>query len=249
MPREVGSSATPSRPYVLYDLASKSGSTWSLNPWKTRFCLNYKQLEYRTVWLEYPDLKPSLKPFFAKELDLYTAPTVAFPDGEHVMDSWDIAKKLEEVHPEPSLHLDAPYVAKVQDIMPKIMGNLKTIVSVQVPKNLLNDAGQAYWRQTREERIGMTLEKAETEHSGIDRWEKAASDIKQVSAWLKENEGPFFLGSEPSFADFQWAGFLLFWQRVSSEHYEHFKTVVGSDLEVHEKLLEAVKPWSERDSH
>lgn len=189
------------------------------------------------------------RPSFKEELDTYTSPTVAFPNGEYVADSWEIAKKLEKEQPEPSLHLESPYVAKVQDIMPKIMVNLVPIVVWQVPKSLLNDASQAYWRETREKRAGMTLEQAEKDHSGVDVWKKAASEIKQVTAWLKENDGPFFLGSDPSFADFQWAGFLLFWQRVSSEQYAHFKTVVGSDFKVHEALLEAVKPWSERDSY
>ncbi|KAH7034671.1 thioredoxin-like protein [Microdochium trichocladiopsis] len=239
-----------SQQYILYDLASKPPQkAWSLNPWKTRLNLNYKKVDYKTVWLDYPELKSNLQPHFKQELELYTSPTVAFPNGEYVADSWVIAQKLEKEHPEPSLHLDAPYVAKVQDIVAKIMPHLKGITASQVFKNLLNEASFDYWRKTREERIGMTLEQAEAERTGLKVWQEAEAEFKEVSSWLKENEGPFFLGSEPSFADFQWAGFLLFWQRVGNGNYEHFKTVVGSDISVHERLLEAVKPWSARDDY
>lgn len=174
---------------------------------------------------------------------------MAFPNGEYVADSWNIAQKLEREHPEPSLHLDSPYVAKIQDQMPKVMGHIKTITASTVPRTLLREASLDYWRKTREERIGMTLEKAQAEGTGLKTWQKAEADIKQVTEWLKENEGPFFAGSELSFADFVWVGFLLFWQRVGDGNYEHFKTVVGADITVHEKLLEAVKPWSERNDH
>lgn len=129
------------------------------------------------------------------------------------------------------------------------MGHIKTITASTVPRTLLREASLDYWRKTREERIGMTLEKAQAEGTGLKTWQKAEADIKQVTEWLKENEGPFFAGSELSFADFVWVGFLLFWQRVGDGNYEHFKTVVGADITAHEKLLEAVKPWSERNDH
>jgi len=66
-----------SDPIVLYDLPSKGRrSCWSLNPWKSkvislyeevtnstqaRMLLNYKGLHYKTEWVEYPDLKPTLE--------------------------------------------------------------------------------------------------------------------------------------------------------------------------------------------
>ncbi|KAI0014877.1 hypothetical protein F4780DRAFT_151175 [Xylariomycetidae sp. FL0641] len=46
---------------VLFDLASKPPCrTWSYNPWKARFVINFKGLKYKTEWLQYPDLKPRL---------------------------------------------------------------------------------------------------------------------------------------------------------------------------------------------
>ena len=65
---------------ILYDLPSKQGGCWSLNPWKSealhfpkfeqeqqlrffppaRLALNFKQIPYETQWVEYPDLKKTL---------------------------------------------------------------------------------------------------------------------------------------------------------------------------------------------
>lgn len=68
---------------IFYDLASRQGKGWSLNPWKGKsrmlfnFCstcwefsaddiparlvLNYKNIPYETEWLEYPDLRPTFE--------------------------------------------------------------------------------------------------------------------------------------------------------------------------------------------
>ena len=71
---------------ILFDLPSRAGKAWSLNPWKSklllpfksgdpamtmtdptltpflaRLALNYKGLPYRTEWIEYPDLRPTFQ--------------------------------------------------------------------------------------------------------------------------------------------------------------------------------------------
>jgi glutathione S-transferase len=69
---------------TLYDLPSQQGTSWSLNPWKSkpfllitysinyntykmhpaRMILNYKPIAYTTQWVEYPDLAPTLSSLF-----------------------------------------------------------------------------------------------------------------------------------------------------------------------------------------
>ena len=74
---------------IFYDLPSKGHcACWSYNPWKSkwrgpvnftplsaspadsatlfdgalaRLALNYKNIDYKTEWLEYPDIAPTLK--------------------------------------------------------------------------------------------------------------------------------------------------------------------------------------------
>ena len=68
------------KPIILYDLPSqKPLAAWSLNPWKSthhlsdpafiradqtaaRLLLNYKGLNYKTAWTEYPDLQKVIGP-------------------------------------------------------------------------------------------------------------------------------------------------------------------------------------------
>lgn len=61
---------------ILYDLPSQQGTAWSLNPWKSkcdpcwdvpvltgsaRLILNFKGIDYKTEWVEFPDIEPKMK--------------------------------------------------------------------------------------------------------------------------------------------------------------------------------------------
>lgn len=64
---------------ILFDLPSKDRCAWSLNPWKSksrdflsnmkyqayqflaRLALNFKGIDYKTEWLEYPDIAAKFK--------------------------------------------------------------------------------------------------------------------------------------------------------------------------------------------
>ena len=47
---------------VLYDVDRRGHrACWSPNAWKIRFVLNFKQIDYETRWLDFPDIAPTLK--------------------------------------------------------------------------------------------------------------------------------------------------------------------------------------------
>lgn len=46
---------------ILYDLASTKSLCFSPIVWRIRLMLNYKQISYTTVFLEFPDIEPTLK--------------------------------------------------------------------------------------------------------------------------------------------------------------------------------------------
>lgn len=53
---------SPSDPEViLYDLACTKNECFSLAVWRIRLMLNYKLIPYRTTFLEFPDIEPTLK--------------------------------------------------------------------------------------------------------------------------------------------------------------------------------------------
>jgi hypothetical protein len=46
---------------VLYDLACTKSVCFSPVVWKIRLMLNFKKITYRTIFLEFPDIEPTMK--------------------------------------------------------------------------------------------------------------------------------------------------------------------------------------------
>lgn len=238
------------QPIVLFDLPSKQGTAWSLNPWKTRLVLNYKNLDYRTEWVEYPDLKTRFEPHVPGGVNnAYTIPTIMLPDGTYYMESRQIAGVIEQAYPEPSLHLDSPILQKVMDIMPKLMPALRGNYIPVIPQRILNEASLEYWYATREKTVGMKLDELEKTAGGEKGFVEAEPKLKEITALLKaKSDGPFFDGNTVTYADFVWVGFLVFWQTIGNDKFELLLKHTG-DAKVHEELLKAVEPWSKRNDH
>ncbi|ORY57825.1 uncharacterized protein BCR38DRAFT_448764 [Pseudomassariella vexata] len=234
---------------ILFDLPSRPpNKCWSLNSWKSRLLLNLKGIDYKTEWLEYPDIKPRFVEHFPKDTEAYTIPTVLLPDGKYIMDSRKIANHLEAAHPSPPLHLDSPYLTKLEAIIPGLRDALKAVFMYLLPKRLLNEASLPYWYETRSKQLSMPVDEYHAEEGGDKAWKRAREILPKVTEMLKENEGPFFLGKTASYADLVWAGYLLFWQRLGDDVFAELLKATG-DAKVHEDLLDAVKPWSERADH
>ncbi|PSR77832.1 hypothetical protein BD289DRAFT_444769 [Coniella lustricola] len=239
-----------SQQITLFDLANQQGTCWSLNPWKTRFVLNFKGLDYKTEWLEYPNIKPRLEPHLPG-LEAYTSPTIVYSDGRYVADSRAIAELLEREHPSPSLHLDAPVLKKLEGLVAELMPKIRVVYMPVVYKRILHQdqANIDYWVATRTKRAGMTLDEMEKKEGGTVWQEAAEPYLRQVTELLKENDkGPFFLGDTVSYADFVWAGLLIFVRRVGDDFFQPLLDRTG-DRKAHEDLLKAVEPWSKRDDH
>ena len=79
-------------------------------------------------------------------------------------------------------------------------------------------------------------------------WENAKPLLKEITDLLNETEGPFFMGDQVSYADFSWAGYLLFLERLGDGLLEKLMETSG-DKRAHERLLQGVSPWSSRDDH
>ncbi|KAK0314648.1 hypothetical protein LTR01_001472 [Friedmanniomyces endolithicus] len=240
---------------ILYDLPSKGRcSCWSLNPWKARLALNYKAIPYRTEWVEYPDLKPTLSalgippnPPGTNNGAVYSSPAVRFSDGTYVMDSDNIVHALDRMQPEPSLHLDNGYTDRVQAAVLEAHVALVPINLPRVPVKLLRPASREYFETTREKRFGMPLEElAKSEKAGESAWKAAEPGMEKLRAILHEHEeGPYVMGKTVSFADFHIAGFWRFVQ-VLDEDGDVFDRGMRFD-ESFPKHFDACKEWLRRD--
>ncbi|KAF2264480.1 glutathione S-transferas-like protein [Lojkania enalia] len=232
---------------TLYDIPSKDGTTWSLNPWKTRMILNYKGIPYKTEWVEYPDLNPILKScgFQPHDSDMpgyytdYTSPAVRFEDGECVMDSWKIAQEIERRYPSPPLHLDDPVVVSVRDHIGKLTKPLAAHFLPKVPRVLLSERSAEYFERTRKGWFNMPLSQFEKEQATEERWKEVEQPAKEIADLLKRQGGPMFLGKTISYADFIFVSFLNFFKAIDAEVYERFLALDSSFATVYE----ACKQW------
>lgn len=173
----------------------------------------------------------------------YTIPVLRITPDKYVMDCDKICAELEAAYPEPSIRIDDPVVAKVKASLSRVLGALAPEIMPRVGFNIVTDKSHDYFWRTREARFGMPLEKVPEELGGEKCWKPAEEELREVAKLLKERGGPFFLGKEPSWADFIWAGFLIFAKRADEEIWER---CVGVD-EVLKKQFEACKPWVEKN--
>lgn len=157
-------------------------------------------------------------------------------------DSRKIADYIESQAPLPSLHLDSTYLKKVEDLWGQYMGAIHPIFFSLVPKHVLNEESQEYWYRTREQFVGMPLDQLEKEKGGEKAWAQAEPALLQITALLKENEGPFFLGDTASYADLVWGSILLFNKILGPEVFDEALKRSG-DSKPHLDLLNAIQRW------
>ena len=239
---------------ILVDLPSKGSSPhcWSLNPWKARASLNYKKLPYKTEWVEYPDLASTLSSRGVAKNDGtaaytdYSSPAAKMPDGSWIMDSRKIAEALDQLQPQPSLHMDkGDVIDKTQATALAVHQALATNIMPRVP-GLLSPRSAEYFHETRSKRFGMSLEEfGKSEKSGETAWKNAAPHIEKLGELLKENKGPYILGEDVSFADLIVGGMFVFWKRLDRDG-DLYGRLLGMD-EAFGKYFEAIEKFFERD--
>lgn len=166
------------------------------------------------------------------------------------MDSRKIADEIEKRYPNPSVHLDSPMLAKLDEIMPRLMAALAGIYAPLVPERLLNDASKSHFQKTRAVKFGMPLDQFKKEQGGQTAWTASKPVFDEVTALLKDNtKGPFFLGDEVSYTDLIWGSVLIFFQRIGADIYEELIQTIGDEAHLHNKLLLALDLWSVRNDY
>ncbi|KFX97572.1 hypothetical protein O988_04806 [Pseudogymnoascus sp. VKM F-3808] len=234
---------------VLYDLACTKNVCFSPTVWRIRLILNYKQIPYRTVFLEFPDIEPTLKALGLEpgesptgEKLKYTVPAIHhIPTNKHIMDSTPIAKFLEATYPTPPLPLTSELGRTIELRGRSIVG--PTFRSSVMPReiNILSPRSQEYFRRTREEALGHRLEDllADEEKS----WEAVSEGMKEVGGLMRTNaaEGPFILGAKPSYTDFFLAGSLQTARMVDEGVFERHMKYPG-----YKDVYEACLPYMEK---
>ncbi|KAK1987061.1 hypothetical protein LZ30DRAFT_703512 [Colletotrichum cereale] len=231
---------------TFLDIPDRNSTCWSLNTWKIRLALNYKGIDYKTEWVEYPDIEPRLKPTGLEgdptQIALFTCPTVQFPDKTYVMNSAKIIKRIEADYPEPSLYLDSEVLQQMYDLLSETFKSLGPVLFVIAPRDILNKRSADYFWSSRAKVYGMPLDELEKTKGGELAWANAQESLEKTATLLNKNEGPFFLGDKFSYIDCVYVGFLFFVRRFSEDAYQR---VIQHSVSF-DNLYSASEEWLKR---
>lgn len=246
----------PAEPIVFYDIPGNEPKrmAWSPNTWKTRcdllclafdtaphftnrYTLNYKGLAYKTEWVEYPDVEAVCKKLGALATEKkpdgrlhYTLPVIYDPSTKAVVaDSAEIAKYLDQTYPNtPRLFPDGTldYQAVFLDVVrPLISMPLLQILLSRICGSL-NEPSAVYFRKTREEAFGKTLEELNTE----EMWQKFEQALERLKGYYDANgagKDLLLMGDRVSFCDLQIASLFVWAKVITGEDSQDWKRIIA----------------------
>ena len=201
--------------------------------------LNYKRIPYKTVWVSYPDIEPTLvklgcAPTATKPNDPskshYTLPAIVDASSTPpvvIADSLAIAEYLDEKYP------DRPVFPKqgkaLQYVFEKWFVSLLSagMSEILLPptSTILDDRGKVYFQETREKLFGKKLEELNPEGEVRDgHWKVVQSAFDKLAAVIEQNgPGVDYIagGSEPTRADLIYISFLIWIRAVVPDEWEN----------------------------
>ncbi|OZJ01888.1 hypothetical protein BZG36_05042 [Bifiguratus adelaidae] len=203
---------------TLYDLVGRDRETfWSSNVWKTRFALHLKDLEFETVPLSFCEIH--------KEIPLVMRPTVPVlvdrtnPEKPaRIQDSWNIAEYLEKTYPDrPSLfHKNETFHQFWDTWVPeKLNGATLHLIALDIWKKL-DPESQVYFRKSREERLGRTLESLEEDKP------RARAKVKEALTLFHQmiSEENYLSGDYVGYSDFIMAALFIWVEHMNPQEFE-----------------------------
>ncbi|KAL1743843.1 hypothetical protein HDZ31DRAFT_40025 [Schizophyllum fasciatum] len=224
-------------------MATKLGTAYSVNTWRTRYALKYKGLAFATVWLELPDVERELRAAGAPPSGTwpdgrpkYTVPTIFDPaTARHVTDAHAIARYLDATYGGDRPALFPRGTAGVQRVFVDAL--YERVATPAFPtvfeaffKELFSEPTQVYFRATREKFFGRALEEMWEDKAAIEKaWEGLKAGLDWVEATIRENgeEAVYLLGNAPVNADFAIASLFQWYRRASPARWEEVKALNG----------------------
>ena len=175
------------------------------------------------------------------------------------MDSKKIVGPLEQMFPEPSLHLDEDIVQKAESLVSPLFFKIHGVWMPKVPYNLLPPRSKEYFIKDRSETLGKPLEEYHKLNGGDEKWQDVKPAYEELGGLLRKNGGPYFLGKtrktadnvhtdsswhfQASYADFYIVSFL---QMLKVLDQAMFDRATSFDPAVKE-LYDACAKWLERN--
>lgn len=187
---------------TLYELVSENGGSACPYVWRIKYALAKKGVSYDTEKIGLTDIPNILG-------GRYKSVPVMVVDGLELGDSWLIADHLDQAFPKASPLFSGPEergMVKFFDgwLSTQVLARLLNIYALDIHDNA-RPSDRAYFRQSREARLGRTLE-------------EFVSDREQVLATLRGvlepmrktlGEQSFIGGTAPNYADFIAIGVII----------------------------------------
>ncbi|MGE4062417.1 MAG: glutathione S-transferase N-terminal domain-containing protein [Rhodospirillaceae bacterium] len=196
---------------VLHELALDRGILSSPYCWMVRFALAHKGLDYRALPTAFTGI-PSICGGGQKMVP------VLEDGGKIVADSWAIAEHLEAAYPDrPSLFAGALGRNYARFILVTctthvVRAGIKVVVGEVFKK--LQPQDRDYYRESRSQRLGMSIEEF-TAAPAAERIAALRAALEPLRAVVKDQ--PFLSGAAPLYADYVGAGFFMWWRAASPE--------------------------------
>ncbi|SJK98883.1 uncharacterized protein ARMOST_02157 [Armillaria ostoyae] len=237
---------------TLYDLPSKvPDSPGTMITWRTRYCLNLKNLAYQTVYVEIPDVEALAKKIGA-------APTTLWPDGvspkytipiiqDHstgavVSDSPAIAAYLDKTYPSSGPVLIPPGTLTLQlaftDTVEAAFEHLRLPLFYADFATKLNDGTAVPLRA----KFGAKLKAPEGEERE-KMWATTRENLGKMNKWFEGSEGNFVMGHEPCFADTVISAFFWLIRSTVERESEEWKDIATWHDGRWGKHLDRFKPY------
>ncbi|KAI1502968.1 hypothetical protein F5X99DRAFT_377173 [Biscogniauxia marginata] len=241
-----------SQPVVLYDIASGPPVTaFAPNPWKARYALNFKGINYRTEWVDLPDVASVRKSLGAKPVryfddgePFYTLPVLKDTSTDALVgDSFDIATYLDKTYPNghklfpPStVSLHVAFNAQVDAIF---SANAILFLDGMLLNPETAEASKAeFCRRMRVKHWDELTVRGEERAKTLENLKNGLAELAKV---FERTEGPFLEGETPMYADFIVGGWLMMLSKCLAE-WDQVSSWQGG---IWGKLHEALEPYSQ----
>jgi glutathione S-transferase len=224
-----------------------------------RIVLNYKRIPYKTVWVSYPDIEPTLiklgcaattskpgdpaKPYYTLPaiVDASSSPPVVIADSLAIAEYLDEKYPDRPVFPKQGKALEYAFEEYFKSVVMPHLGQ----IMLPVTSTILDDRGSEYFQRTRAAWFGKPLEQLSPEGEVRDGHWKAIEAALDKLAGLLEKNGPgvdyVAGGTEPTRADIIQLSFLLWVKVVLPDEWEkRFKHWNGGRWE---RLLRKTEEW------
>ncbi|KAL5525921.1 hypothetical protein ACEPAG_7259 [Sanghuangporus baumii] len=255
--------AIPSK-ITFYDgeftVKEKTLSPYSI---RIRLLLDYKNIAYEILWIQFPDIEATAKAVGAPPTTMkadgtprYTIPfiTVAFPDQPAIAisDSARIAQFIEKTYPDHEDKLLPSNARIFQSMFTKYMAEkiLGSVVKITTPLvvRALPENNQKWIIETRKSIFGKSIEEIapQDESSIAEAWMIIEAAFDDLAAHLDTvQEGNFRITGEPSYAEFELVSVLNVVKRLSPSSWRRLEGRNGGkwaklmDLPLYKELLPA----------